>query len=811
MENRLRTSILDSDVLAAWRNTMTSQNPDLLPEIVHQGDDLLSRFAAYYIQLRALPRRVRRALQRHWRLPLAGVALMLALGQSPAIAATIPVGGNCTLIDAITAANTDSATGGCPAGNGADTIVLPQGSTHTLTAVHNDTYGSTGLPVINSAIMIEGQGSVITRENAAPDFRILAVNSTGHLTFNETTVTGGVAPSGIGIGGGMYIRGGTAVLMNITVSGNTAFGRCAEGTCGGGRGGGIGMIGGSLNLTHSTVSGNLTTEPCRPDYSPYCYGSRGGGIYTRNGFVNNVFDYSIVTLTVLNSIIIGNKGDGLVSDGILTIAESIISKNDGLGVGSTDDSFGPVSTATIVDTAIYGNGFGLSGGGSTSVSNSIISRNRYDGVAGAGTTMTIANSTISDNGGSGLFGCCEVAVLNSTITRNGGAGANSINYLTVRDSIISENRYGAVQVASTLTLSKTLITGNGPTSLYGNSVTNYFGIVNITYSAITDNLGKGIGNSGGTVAVTNSTISGNSLGGISNSYGTVILLNSTITGNTSSYGGGVYNNGTIILAHTLLSGNFAPTRSKSYNRAPNGTVIANNHNLFGVNGDAGVVGFTPGLTDIVPAAGVQLNDILNPILAFNGGPTPTHALAPGSPAIDGGGPVCADANRNPLVTDQRGKPRTVDGNREGTARCDIGAFEFFPIVNNLVTLDPGLDTSFDPTSIADAPAGTFTIGTTFTNTSSTALRFPFFTVKELSGGNLLLNAEERARGVGATVTPDVGDQVFSPGETVQVDFVIGLQTSTPFTFFVDLFAEPVVSPASTAQRRPSSVTKKVMR
>ena len=60
------------------------------------------RFAAVYTQLRSLPRRIRRALQRQWRLPLAGIALMLALGQQPGLAATIPVGVACTLVDAIT-------------------------------------------------------------------------------------------------------------------------------------------------------------------------------------------------------------------------------------------------------------------------------------------------------------------------------------------------------------------------------------------------------------------------------------------------------------------------------------------------------------------------------------------------------------------------------------------------------------------------------------------------------------------------------------------------------------------------------------
>ena len=84
---------------------------------------------------------------------------------------------------------------------------------------------------------------------------------------------------------------------------------------------------------------------------------------------------------------------------------------------------------------------------------------------------------------------------------------------------------------------------------------------------------------------------------------------------------------------------------------------------------------------------MQLSNVLKPVLAFNGGATQTHALVPGSPAIDAGDAVCTDANGNPLLTDQRGKPRTIDGNGDGTARCDIGAFEFFPVVNNLVTLD----------------------------------------------------------------------------------------------------------------------------
>ena len=82
---------------------------------------------------------------------------------------------------------------------------------------------------------------------------------------------------------------------------------------------------------------------------------------------------------------------------------------------------------------------------------------------------------------------------------------------------------------------------------------------------------------------------------------------------------------------------------------------------------------------------------------------------------------------------------------------------------------------------------------------------------ELSGDNLLLNAEEGTQGVGATVTPNVGDQVLSPGETVQWTLSSAFKHRRPFTFFVDLFAEPLVSGSSTARQRPNVTTKGVRR
>jgi hypothetical protein len=135
-------------------------------------------------------------------------------------------GPDCTLRDAITAANTDTATGGCPAGSGADTIVLASGATYTLTEIDSNPYGNDGLPAIRSQITIEGNGSIIERSSAegTPNFRILFVHSDGDLELNDLTIRNGYNDvffwSDTGGGGaGIYIHG-TMEATNITVVDN---------------------------------------------------------------------------------------------------------------------------------------------------------------------------------------------------------------------------------------------------------------------------------------------------------------------------------------------------------------------------------------------------------------------------------------------------------------------------------------------------------------------------------------------------------------------------------------------------------------
>ncbi|MGH8614785.1 MAG: hypothetical protein ACREYF_22850, partial [Gammaproteobacteria bacterium] len=220
----------------------------LNPELIARRRELAPRFAAYHDRLCRLPRRSRRALQRQWKRSLAAIALLLALGQAPALAATIPVtagtppaidpDGKCSLIEAMENANGGAIHADCVAGTrGGDIITLPAGSTQSLTAAHN---ADNGLPVVASRITIQGNGSTIKGPDPyADDFRILAVGAPGNLTVNNCTISQGNTYYSGG-GAGIANFGGTLTLNSSTVSDNGGF---------------LGIFNqGTLTLNSSTVS-----------------------------------------------------------------------------------------------------------------------------------------------------------------------------------------------------------------------------------------------------------------------------------------------------------------------------------------------------------------------------------------------------------------------------------------------------------------------------------------------------------------------------------------------------------------------------
>lgn len=118
-------------ITRAWQEQLVHAftRPPLVEALRHHAPPTLyTRFARAYRDLVALKRPRRRTLLRRMGLSLGGAALAVALGLSPAPAAhaaSISVGGSCTLVDAITAANTDTATGGCVAGSGPTRLRSP--------------------------------------------------------------------------------------------------------------------------------------------------------------------------------------------------------------------------------------------------------------------------------------------------------------------------------------------------------------------------------------------------------------------------------------------------------------------------------------------------------------------------------------------------------------------------------------------------------------------------------------------------------------------------------------------------------------
>ena len=84
----------------------------------------------------------------------------------------------------------------------------------------------------------------------------------------------------------------------------------------------------------------------------------------------------------------------------------------------------------------------------------------------------------------------------------------------------------------------------------------------------------------------------------------------------------------------------------------------------------------------------------------------------------------------------------------------------------------------------------FHITATFTNTSDRAIGNPFFEVTDLTGDNVLVNGDAGPGGTGATLSPDVGDGILSPGESTTVTFVVGLASHEAFSFYVSVKGDP---------------------
>ena len=270
----------------------------------------------------------------------------------------------------------------------------------------------------------------------------------------------------------------------------------------------------------------------------------------------------------------------------------------------------------------------------------------------------------------------EVTISGLTIaggSAGSGGGISNSGTLTVVDSILSGNstgeggRGGGIDNSGRLAVIDSTLIGNNaiqaiitfPPPFHGGEVLPGFG--------------GGIANRG-MLTITDSTLFGNGAvqgGGIDNS-GTLTITDSTLSGNEAGEGGGIANRGTLTITDSTLSGDSAATGGGIANLAEGGaTFTASIFNASGggsfFQGGAATSGGHNLFSD-APVLPLRTTDRINTDprlgpLADNGGPTFTHALLPGSPAIDAG--ITAPG----VTSDQRGVPRP-----QGAAP-DIGAFE----------------------------------------------------------------------------------------------------------------------------------------
>lgn len=379
---------------------------------------------------------------------LTGTAHAGTITVNSTVQVTNPAGngdGQCSLGEAIRAANTDTAIDGCAAGSGDDVIILPAG-THTLTAVSDTSFlGDTGLPAITSNITISGAGSastIIERDLSAAAFRIFLVLSPSLEIVTQFAMLGvgvrnGFTDSGAAVGGGGIYSDGAFSCTDCLFANNESVKD----------GGAISIeVPGSLVLSNTVLSGNIADGD-------------GGAVFISCSPVqvaDSTFVDNVATTGRSGAL---DQSTGCPGFGGALIERSFFSRNTSGGIGGA--SVFADDNVIIRDSYFLDNATGGKGGAVYSfftfleVTGSTFQANTSGVTAGALAVepALISNSTFvgnfaADEAGAILFDFDSVTLSNVTITGNsvgaGGTGGGGIVDYSgepslIRNSIIAGN------------------------------------------------------------------------------------------------------------------------------------------------------------------------------------------------------------------------------------------------------------------------------------------------------------------------------------------------------------------------------------
>jgi uncharacterized repeat protein (TIGR01451 family) len=405
----------------------------------------------------------------------------------------ITVGGACTLVDAINAANSDAPVGGCAAGSGADLILLPAG-TITLSAIDH-TYSNSeamGLPDISGTLTIRGAGreaTILERDTNAPAFRL--INSGADvLAVENMTFRNGVGIGGNGSGGGGAIHGapeGAYIsVANCRFENNVTY-----------------SIGGAIKTDVLVVTDSVFSNN-------HAYNSSSGGAISVGGRVGSL----VLMRSTFDGNTADNYGGAIQTDFPASITDCAFTNNHARGVGGAIVGGG---VSTIRNSTFTGNSGENSGGGALYVSNYSVFDSTF--------TNNFSNAGGAVQGDSDTF--TRTSFTGNSARQDGGA--ISSNNVTVRESTFVNNHTvnydgGAIN-ADALTLINSTLTGN-TAGRYGGAIMKFRSqYITINNDTIAGNTANGIG--GGVFINYDSTFTQ------LNFSNTIIAGNTTSDGTTS--------------------------------------------------------------------------------------------------------------------------------------------------------------------------------------------------------------------------------------------------------------------------------------